>query len=198
MPPCAGTTVISIGAATVIASAVLATVRPPVTAITCASCKRKRICRAAARATSSITPESMSASPWTTQTRSTPSICESDNSMPDNVRRPLLTVRAASTKLCPCGVNSIPDALCVRHPALFSASAAARTSRSARCSRAAKARLPIGSSAATRSKISVRSSISSIKSGAINDSVFSIDVSISFMQACGPVFSRVHFLSRLV
>lgn len=70
--------------------------------------------RPPARATSSITPESMSTSPWTTQTRSTPSICESDNSMPDNVRRPLLTVRAASTKLCPCGVNSIPDALCVR------------------------------------------------------------------------------------
>ena len=194
MPPCAGTTVISIGAATAIASAVLATVRPPVTAITCAPCNKKRICRAAARATSSITPESISASPRTTHTRSTPSICDSVSSMPESVRRPPLTARAASTRLCPCGVSSMPEALCVRHPAFFSASAAARTSRSARCSRAARARLPMGSSAATRSRISARSSISSIKSGAINDSVFSIDVSISFMQACGPVLLRTRFI----
>lgn len=39
--------------------------------------------------------------------------------MPESVRRPPLTARAASTRLCPCGVSSMPEALCVRHPGFF-------------------------------------------------------------------------------
>ena len=160
--------------------------------MTCASCKRKRICRAAARATSSITPESMSASPRTTQTRSTFSLCDSVSSMPESVLLPPLIARAVSTKFCPCCVNSMPDALCVRHPARLRASAAARTSLSAKCSLAASARRPIGSKAATRSKMSARSSTSSIKSGAICASVFKIDVSIIFRSM------RADFLPRFM